>query len=141
MIDRFFGAEAQARIQAAVVEAERRSLGQIVPVVVERSGRYPEARVRGALGGMVLVAAAGVLAERWVPITFAALVAVQLVAAFLGALLARWEPVERLLARGAPMARAVIGGLLSSTLITLVFVPTVYSLFESPAEKKLCTLS
>jgi HAE1 family hydrophobic/amphiphilic exporter-1 len=31
----------------------------------------------------------------------------------------------------APMARAVIGGLLSSTIITLVFVPTVYSLFES----------
>jgi len=30
----------------------------------------------------------------------------------------------------APMARAVIGGLLSSTLITLVFVPTVYSVFE-----------
>jgi HAE1 family hydrophobic/amphiphilic exporter-1 len=30
----------------------------------------------------------------------------------------------------APMARAVIGGLVSSTLITLVFVPTVYSLFE-----------
>jgi HAE1 family hydrophobic/amphiphilic exporter-1 len=30
----------------------------------------------------------------------------------------------------APMARAVIGGLLSSTLITLVFVPTVYSIFE-----------
>jgi HAE1 family hydrophobic/amphiphilic exporter-1 len=31
----------------------------------------------------------------------------------------------------APMARAVIGGLLSSTLITLVFVPVVYSFFES----------
>ncbi len=30
----------------------------------------------------------------------------------------------------APMARAVIGGLFSSTLITLVFVPVVYSLFE-----------
>ncbi|MGC9453751.1 MAG: efflux RND transporter permease subunit [Phycisphaerae bacterium] len=30
----------------------------------------------------------------------------------------------------APMARAVIGGLLSSTLITLVVVPVVYSLFE-----------
>ena len=29
----------------------------------------------------------------------------------------------------APMARAVIGGLLSSTLITLVFVPVVYSFF------------
>jgi HAE1 family hydrophobic/amphiphilic exporter-1 len=30
----------------------------------------------------------------------------------------------------APMARAVIGGLLSSTLITLVLVPVVYSIFE-----------
>jgi HAE1 family hydrophobic/amphiphilic exporter-1 len=30
----------------------------------------------------------------------------------------------------APMARAVIGGLFSSTLITLVFVPVVYSVFE-----------
>ncbi len=30
----------------------------------------------------------------------------------------------------APMARVVIGGLLSSTLITLVFVPVVYSFFE-----------
>jgi HAE1 family hydrophobic/amphiphilic exporter-1 len=30
----------------------------------------------------------------------------------------------------APMARAVIGGLLSSTLITLVFVPVVYSVVE-----------
>jgi HAE1 family hydrophobic/amphiphilic exporter-1 len=30
----------------------------------------------------------------------------------------------------APMARVVIGGLLSSSLITLVFVPVVYSLFE-----------
>ncbi|HUU27602.1 MAG TPA: efflux RND transporter permease subunit [archaeon] len=29
-----------------------------------------------------------------------------------------------------PLARAVIGGLLSSTLITLVFVPVVYSIFE-----------
>ena len=30
----------------------------------------------------------------------------------------------------APLARAVIGGLLSSTVITLVFVPVVYSLVE-----------
>ena len=30
----------------------------------------------------------------------------------------------------APLARAVIGGLLSATLITLVLVPTVYSIFE-----------
>jgi len=35
-----------------------------------------------------------------------------------------------------PLARVVIGGLLSSTLITLVFVPTVYSLFEEWHSKK-----
>jgi hydrophobic/amphiphilic exporter-1 (mainly G- bacteria), HAE1 family len=30
----------------------------------------------------------------------------------------------------APMARVVLGGLLSSTFITLILVPVVYSLFE-----------
>ncbi len=36
----------------------------------------------------------------------------------------------------APLARAVIGGLLSSTLITLVFIPVVYSIFEGMRRKK-----
>jgi HAE1 family hydrophobic/amphiphilic exporter-1 len=36
----------------------------------------------------------------------------------------------------APLARAVIGGLLSSTLITLVFVPTIYSIFERRLAKR-----
>jgi len=36
----------------------------------------------------------------------------------------------------APMARAVIGGLLSSTLITLVIVPVVYSVFEEMGKKR-----
>ncbi len=36
----------------------------------------------------------------------------------------------------APLARTVIGGLLSSTLITLVVVPVVYSLFEDFRRKK-----
>jgi len=35
----------------------------------------------------------------------------------------------------APMARAVIGGLLSSTLITLVIIPVVYSVFEGLGKK------
>jgi HAE1 family hydrophobic/amphiphilic exporter-1 len=30
----------------------------------------------------------------------------------------------------APLARVVIGGLLTSTMITLVFVPAMYTLFE-----------
>jgi HAE1 family hydrophobic/amphiphilic exporter-1 len=36
----------------------------------------------------------------------------------------------------APMARAVIGGLLSSTLITLVIVPVMYSVFEGMRKTK-----
>mgnify|MGYP003931036355 CR=1 FL=1 len=36
----------------------------------------------------------------------------------------------------APMARAVIGGLLSSTFITLLIVPVVYSFFEGRKDKK-----
>ena len=35
----------------------------------------------------------------------------------------------------APLARAVIGGLLSSTLITLIFIPVVYSIFEGMHRK------
>ncbi len=37
----------------------------------------------------------------------------------------------------APMARVVIGGLLSSTFITLVFVPVVYSIFERRSPGKM----
>jgi HAE1 family hydrophobic/amphiphilic exporter-1 len=36
----------------------------------------------------------------------------------------------------APLARAVIGGLLSSTLITLIFVPTVYAIFVRKRETR-----
>jgi len=35
----------------------------------------------------------------------------------------------------APMARAVIGGLMSSTLITLIVIPTIYSVFARKSEK------
>jgi HAE1 family hydrophobic/amphiphilic exporter-1 len=36
----------------------------------------------------------------------------------------------------APLARTVIGGLLSSTLITLIVVPVVYNIFEDFRRKK-----
>jgi HAE1 family hydrophobic/amphiphilic exporter-1 len=39
----------------------------------------------------------------------------------------------------APMARAVIGGLFSSTFITLIFVPAVYSLFRGIKKKSSVT--
>jgi HAE1 family hydrophobic/amphiphilic exporter-1 len=37
----------------------------------------------------------------------------------------------------APLARVVIGGLLSSTLITLVLIPVVYSIFEQKLKRSL----
>ena len=36
----------------------------------------------------------------------------------------------------APLARAVVGGMISSTLITLVFIPVVYSYFEEKSRKR-----
>jgi HAE1 family hydrophobic/amphiphilic exporter-1 len=35
----------------------------------------------------------------------------------------------------APMARVIIGGLTTSTLITLVFVPVVYTILEERTER------
>jgi putative membrane protein len=96
MLDRFFGEAARERIEAAVRDAETRSLGEIVPVVVEKSGGYPEARHRGALLGAGL-ATVVVLALR-LPLTLAELPIVQLAAGITGAVLALWDPVERALA-------------------------------------------
>lgn len=104
MIERFFGPEARARIEAAVRDAESRTTGQIVPVVVEKSAGYPEARYRGALLGAA-IATLAVLALR-LPLTLAELPILQLVAAAAGALLALWDPVERVLAGRMEMALA-----------------------------------
>ena len=104
MLERFFDDEARARIEAAVREAEARSTGQIVPVVVERSDGYPEARFRGALIGAAL-ATMVVLVLR-LPLTLAELALLQLGAGLAGALLALWDPLERVLAGRAEIALA-----------------------------------
>ncbi len=88
--------ESQARLEAAVRDAESRSLGQIVPVLVERSDGYPEARWRGAAIGAALATAAA-LALR-LPLTEAELPLLQIAGAVAGGLLALLDPVERLLA-------------------------------------------
>jgi putative membrane protein len=104
MLDRYFGAEAEARVERAVREAEARSLGQIVPVVVEKSDGYPEAVYRGALL-LSSLATAVVLLLPW-PVPLGELVLLQLAAGSLGALLARLDPVERLLAGRRAMEAA-----------------------------------
>jgi putative membrane protein len=105
MIERFFGQEARTRIEAAVRDAEARSSGQVVPVVVEKSAGYPEARYRGALLGAA-IATLAVLALR-LPLTLAELPVLQLAAGVIGALLALWDPIERVLAGRTELELAV----------------------------------
>jgi putative membrane protein len=105
MIDLHFDEAARVRVQEAVRRAEALSRGQIVPVVVEKSDAYPEARFRGAILAAAL-ATVGVLAFR-VPVTAGELPLVQLVAGLLGALLATWDPVERALTGARAMDEAV----------------------------------
>lgn len=59
---RLLDTDARHRVQAAVKAAEVRSTGQIVPVIVERSSTYAEARLRAVLLGAGLGTAAIVLA-------------------------------------------------------------------------------
>ena len=94
-IDRYFSEDARSRIAEAVRRAEALSIGQIVPVVVEKSDPYPEARLRGAILAAVL--ATGIVLAVRAPLSLVELALLQLVAGGLGALVAMWDPIERLL--------------------------------------------
>jgi putative membrane protein len=100
-----FDEAARTRVAEAVRRAEALSRGQIVPVVVEKSDPYPEARYRGALLAAALATAA-VLALH-LPLTLAELPFVQVAAGLLGALASRWDPIERRLAGAKAMDEAV----------------------------------
>ena len=104
-LERFFPPEARERVARAVREAEAKSLGQIVPVVVERSGRYPEVPW---MGGVLLAALATAVAEvSRLGATVWELPFLQLAAGLLGGILARLDPVERLLAGRRDLEAAV----------------------------------
>lgn len=104
MLERHFGEEARARIAQAVKRAEALSRGQIVPVVVEKSDPYPEARFRGGIAAAAI--ATGVVLALHLPLSLAELALAQLAAGIAGALLARWDPVERVLAGDRAMDEA-----------------------------------
>jgi putative membrane protein len=105
-VDRFFPPEARERVSAAVREAEARTVGQIVPVVVERSARYPETRW---MAGVLAAALATAVAELpWLEVGLAELPFLQVAAGLLGAWLGAWEPVERFLAGRGELDRAVL---------------------------------
>jgi putative membrane protein len=100
-----FPAEAQERIAAAVRQAEARSSGQVVPVVVERSEPYEEARWIAAVVAAALVTGLVELL-RWEP-TIAELFALQILGGVLGWIAGRLALVERLLAGKGHQERAV----------------------------------
>ncbi len=103
-LESFFGPEAQARVTGAVRDAEARSTGQIVPVVVERSAHYHEVRWVGAV---LLAALVTAVAEALrLGVTVRELPFLQLAAGVAGALLSRLPQVERILAGKREMAQA-----------------------------------
>jgi len=59
--DKYFTAEEQEKIRAAVEAAESRTAGEIVPMIVGASGRYAEANVAGLIVGLVIGSAAALV--------------------------------------------------------------------------------
>jgi putative membrane protein len=55
----FFTAEEQAHIQQAVIAAEQRTAGEIVPMIVDASARYAEVEMGGLITGLILGTFAG----------------------------------------------------------------------------------
>jgi putative membrane protein len=100
------------RVKAAVKEAEKKTSGEIVPYVVDRSDDYEESDWRcGALLGtltLALFAALHRFTSVWLPLDFAEVVLVSLLAFLLGMGLARFlPPVKRLFAGNTLLERRV----------------------------------
>jgi putative membrane protein len=53
-VEKFFTAAEQERIQQAVIAAEKKTSGEIVPMIVSASGRYAEVELSGLIIGLVL---------------------------------------------------------------------------------------
>jgi putative membrane protein len=50
----YFSADEQEKIRQAIEAAERRTSGEIVPMIVSASGRYAEANVAGLIIGLII---------------------------------------------------------------------------------------
>jgi putative membrane protein len=111
VLTRQFDEAARARVAAAVRAAEAGTRGQVVPVVVERSAGYPEARVRAALLAAALATIAILALDLRPRFDFAfslgELVLAQLLAGAAGWALALAAPVERWLAGRRALDEAV----------------------------------
>jgi len=102
-VSRLFSEQDLARIKAAVEDAEKRTSGEIVPFVVERSDDYERAVWRGAsaAGGLVVLMFLSLHAftALWLPFTLPVVLAVIMMAFGAGILVTHFLPsVKRLLA-------------------------------------------
>ncbi len=106
-LDSLIPKDAQERIAAAVRRAESTSTGQVVPVVVERSEPYEEARWIGAIVGAALATLAVELLVK--DPTVAEVLLFQVLSGVVGWLMGRLPAVERLLAGRRHQEEAVRG--------------------------------
>lgn len=100
------------RIQAAVADAERRTSGEIVPVVVDECDPYEEAEWRaGALCGVMalsILAAVHLLTPVWLPLRFTEWLLVIVLCFVAAMMLTRFvRPVKRLFAGAKLMDKRV----------------------------------
>ncbi len=82
-----------ARIAEAVRREEARCLGEVVPVVVDRSDAYPEAQDRAGIAALALATLVAALLR----LSIGELVAAQAVAFVLGWFAGAWSPLARLM--------------------------------------------
>ena len=101
----FFTAAEKERIQQAVIAAEERTSGEIVPMIVGASARYTEVELSGMIAGLIAGAAAGLAYENPWASTEVHLV-LPITGAALGLLLCRLPAVKRLL---TPKTRVIEG--------------------------------
>jgi putative membrane protein len=103
--EKFFCADEQERIRQAIIQAESKTSGEIVPMVVAASQPYTEVELLGLIGGLFL----GMIAEFFWSDPWASVYVNlwPLVGAFAGLLITRLPPVKRLFATKRQIAEAV----------------------------------
>jgi len=108
-----FSEHDQTRIRQAVTEAERQTRGEIVPMVIERSALYREARYRAGIGCAFLMLSTLLTIEwEWMPwgwhATNAGWLLLSVIVAYgLGYWMGTFTPVIRLLTSHERMAHKV----------------------------------
>lgn len=103
--DQFFTEAEKERIQQAILTAESKTAGEIVPMIVTSSARYTEVELLGLVGGLFV----GIIVE-WFwsdPWGSAYLNLWPVIGAFAGFLLGRMSIVKRLAASNSRIAEAV----------------------------------